>query len=148
MIRKLTVVFSALLLYNAVSGQPLTDLHRLDSTLTALHLTHRFNGTILYAENGKILYKKALGVTDCRTGEALQLDDPVRKYIPELPYEGITLRHLLTHTSGIPEYFDLFLQYRGTLDTLNNESMIRLFARVHPGLDFPTGSSILPIWMG
>ncbi len=36
----------------------------------------------------------------------LSLDDDVRKYIPELPDYGetITLRHLLTHTSGYREY--------------------------------------------
>jgi CubicO group peptidase (beta-lactamase class C family) len=39
----------------------------------------------------------------------LSLDDPVRKYIPELPDYGrpprpITIRHLLTHTSGLREW--------------------------------------------
>jgi CubicO group peptidase (beta-lactamase class C family) len=35
----------------------------------------------------------------------LSLDDPVRKYIPELPDYGtvITIRHLLNHTSGLRE---------------------------------------------
>jgi CubicO group peptidase (beta-lactamase class C family) len=34
------------------------------------------------------------------------LDDPVKKYLPDAPptWDGITIRHLLTHTSGIPEY--------------------------------------------
>lgn len=36
----------------------------------------------------------------------LSLDDPVRKYIPELPDYGsvITLRHLLNHTSGLRDW--------------------------------------------
>lgn len=36
----------------------------------------------------------------------LNLDDPIQKYIPNLPGEwlGITIHHLLTHTSGIPDY--------------------------------------------
>jgi len=36
----------------------------------------------------------------------LDLDDPVRKYIPELPDYGrpVTIRHLLTHTSGLREW--------------------------------------------
>ncbi|HEY2026356.1 MAG TPA: serine hydrolase domain-containing protein [Gemmatimonadaceae bacterium] len=39
----------------------------------------------------------------------LSLDDDVRKYIPELPDLGarVTLRHLLTHTSGWRDYIDL-----------------------------------------
>ena len=37
----------------------------------------------------------------------LDYDDPVVKYIPELEgYPGITIRHLLTHTSGLPDYYD------------------------------------------
>ena len=31
----------------------------------------------------------------------LNYDDDVRKYIPELPYEGVTIRMLLTHRSGL-----------------------------------------------
>ena len=34
----------------------------------------------------------------------LDYDDDVRKYIPELPYEGVTIRMLLTHRSGLPRY--------------------------------------------
>jgi CubicO group peptidase (beta-lactamase class C family) len=35
----------------------------------------------------------------------LQLDDPVTRYLPEgrAEWSGVTIRHLLTHTSGIPE---------------------------------------------
>ena len=36
----------------------------------------------------------------------LSIDDPVRKYIPELPDYGVplTIRHLLNHTSGIRDW--------------------------------------------
>ncbi|HWS78605.1 MAG TPA: serine hydrolase domain-containing protein [Thermomonas sp.] len=39
----------------------------------------------------------------------LAIDDPVRKWLPSLPREAdaITLRHLLTHTSGLVDYEDL-----------------------------------------
>ena len=40
----------------------------------------------------------------------LSLDDDIRKYIPEMPNYGktITIRHILTHTSGIRDYLTLF----------------------------------------
>jgi len=40
---------------------------------------------------------------------ALSLDDPVRKWLPSLPpaTDGITLHHLLTHTSGLIDYEDV-----------------------------------------
>jgi len=39
----------------------------------------------------------------------LSLDDEVRKYVPELPDYGtrLTIRHLLTHTSGLRDGFAL-----------------------------------------
>jgi CubicO group peptidase (beta-lactamase class C family) len=42
----------------------------------------------------------------------LALDDPIAKYFPEAPpaFRAITVRHLLTHTSGIPDYTE------GTVD--------------------------------
>ena len=37
----------------------------------------------------------------------LNLDEPIRKWLPDLPNAGrITLRMLLGHTSGLPEYFE------------------------------------------
>jgi len=38
-------------------------------------------------------------------GGKLKVDDPVSKYYPESPasWKGMTIHHLLTHTSGLPE---------------------------------------------
>ncbi len=145
------------------------SVKEIDSAFTQLYKTNRFNGTVLYAEKGKVLYKKAFGVTDYRTNQSLttqssfnlasvtkqficmcimklqekgqlQFDDDVKKYIPELPYDNISVRNLMTHTSGIPEYFDVFTRYRGSLDTLTNEMMIQQFAQYKPALDFATGT--------
>jgi CubicO group peptidase (beta-lactamase class C family) len=40
----------------------------------------------------------------------LGLDDPVRKYVPELPDYGVplTIRHMLTHTSGLRDWGSLY----------------------------------------
>jgi len=55
----------------------------------------------------------------------LNIDESVRKYIPELPAyaDQITLRHLLSHTSGIRDHFGLLeiagRDFDGTADTLD-----------------------------
>lgn len=38
----------------------------------------------------------------------LSYDDPIGKYVPELQvYKGVTIRHLLLHTGGLPDYYDI-----------------------------------------
>lgn len=38
----------------------------------------------------------------------LGYDDPVVDYLPQLEkYPGVTVRHLLTHTAGLPDYYDV-----------------------------------------
>jgi len=36
----------------------------------------------------------------------LELTDDVTKYLPLFPYSNVTIHHLLSHTSGLPEYMD------------------------------------------
>ena len=49
---------------------------------------------------------------------ALQLDDDIRKYVPEVPDFGptITIRHLLTHTSGLREFINLLMMAGRRID--------------------------------
>jgi CubicO group peptidase (beta-lactamase class C family) len=44
----------------------------------------------------------------------LALDDPLTRFFPEAPayWRAITVRHLLTHTSGIPDYTDGLIDLR------------------------------------
>jgi CubicO group peptidase (beta-lactamase class C family) len=47
----------------------------------------------------------AAAIFRLEAGRKLSIDDPVYKYLTELaeaPYRDITIRHLLTHTSGLP----------------------------------------------
>ncbi len=59
----------------------------------------------------------------------LDYDDDVRKYIPELPYEGITIRMLLHHRSGLPRYDAMADQYwPNRKKPFSNEAMIKMLA--------------------
>ena len=112
------------------------DKHALMENLArALKEKDGFNGAWLYAENGEIVSKGVLGFRDPEdtlpitedtifqlasvsktfTAAAVMLlvrqgllstEDEITKYFPEIPYPGVTVRHLLNHTSGIPDYFD------------------------------------------
>ena len=63
----------------------------------------------------------------------LDYDDDVRKYIPELPYEGITIRMLLHHRSGLPRYDAMADQHwRDRKKPFSNEAMIKMLAEKKP----------------
>ncbi len=51
----------------------------------------------------------AAGILKLAERGKLSIDDPLTKFLPDYPTHGheITLRHLLTHTSGVPNYTDL-----------------------------------------
>lgn len=110
---------------------------RLDSLFTDLYNQKKFNGNVLISENNKILFEKSFGIANIETKEKLnsnsifelasvskqftamgiailneqnkiKLDDKMSKYIPELIYyDKITIRNLLNHTSGLPDYMQL-----------------------------------------
>lgn len=98
-----------------------------------LHKKYSFNGNVLVAKKGKIIYQGAKGwadylhrdslkinsefelasITKTFTGTAimqlveagkLSLDDNVKKFFPNFPYDGITVRLLLPHRSGMMNY--------------------------------------------
>lgn len=72
----------------------------------------------------------------------LALDDPVRKHITELPDYGtpLTIRHLLTHTSGLREGFGLDGWSAARQDGSDpNDAIVRVIARQR-GLNFLPGA--------
>jgi CubicO group peptidase (beta-lactamase class C family) len=72
----------------------------------------------------------------------LSLDDDIRKTLPEIPDYGtrITIRHLLTHTSGLRDYTDLLsLSGKREEDVTTASDALAVLARQR-GLNFPPGS--------
>ena len=143
-------------------------INRIDSVLTYLYQHQLFNGTVLIGDKGKILYKKAFGISHPKklspltTASSFNLasvskqfftmmimilkeqgklsyDDPVQKHLPLFPYPTITIRHLMNQTSGLPEYFDIAAGNMILLDTLNNQTMLEWLAAKKPGLVFQPG---------
>ena len=63
----------------------------------------------------------------------LDYDDDVRKYIPELPYEGITIRMLLNHRSGLPRYDSMADEHwPDRKKPFSNEALIKMLAEKKP----------------
>lgn len=73
----------------------------------------------------------------------LSLDDPVRKYIPELPDFGVpvTIRQLIHHTSGLRDQWDLLdlAGWRYSLDLITDDDVLSVISR-QKELNFVPGS--------
>ena len=115
-----------------------------------------FNGAWLYAENGEIVSKGAVGFSDLedkvplredslfdlasvskqftaaavmllRRRGLLSLEDEITKFFPEIPYRGVTVRHLLNHTGGLPDYMDWVDETAKKENTIPNNAVIVRF---------------------
>ena len=63
----------------------------------------------------------------------LDYDDEVRKYVPEFPYAGVTIRHLLTHCSGLPRYDSMADEFwPDRKKPFSNEALIAMLAEKTP----------------
>jgi CubicO group peptidase (beta-lactamase class C family) len=131
--RTFGLLFTLLLSY-AASAQNM--VHDLDSLLKAYNREDEFNGTVIAAKNGEVVFKKGYGfkntakkqlndsstiyqlgsVTKTFTSTMilmlqeqgkLNVKDYLQKYMPDYPdADKITIEQLLTHTSGIFNYTD------------------------------------------
>ena len=70
----------------------------------------------------------------------LRYDQPAREILPELPAaaQGVTVRHLLNHTSGLPDYEDLIPDTREA--QVSDRDVLTLLAH-QDTLYFPPGSA-------
>ncbi|MEW5918767.1 MAG: serine hydrolase domain-containing protein, partial [Gemmatimonadota bacterium] len=76
----------------------------------------------------------------------LSLDDDIRKHLPEVPDFGhrITIRHLLTHTSGLRDQWAMWgLADRGPGSEVHTIPEVLDLVRNQRDLNFPTGSEYL-----
>ena len=70
----------------------------------------------------------------------LDYDAPVVRFLPELSRfgEGMTVRHLLTHTSGLPDYYDALARASGAEGWVSNRDGLAFLTRQGEPL-FPPG---------
>jgi len=125
-----------------------------------------FNGSVLIGYKGKVFYERYFGVSNREqhiplgpanstqlasisktfTGGAvlylyehkyINLDLPVQNYIKEFPYPNITVRCLLNHRSGLPDYTKWVPDFRKDMETpISNEQMLQMMVSNHPAIEF------------
>ncbi len=129
------------------------------------HTAEKFNGVVLVAHNGRPIYEESFGYSDIaahkpldpntpfelasvsktftatavlKLAEAgkLSLDDSISQFFPAFPY-GITVRMLLDHRSGLPDY--VYMDNRYITDRqhyMSNLDVVDIFCQKKPRLLF------------
>ncbi len=165
---KRLIVCSLLFLPFVARPQSSQIYQPIDSILTYLHDRHLFSGVALVAEEGQIVYQKALGWSNAQSGKPLNIqsafnlasiskqfyammvmilqeqskleyDDPVQKHLADFPYPTITIRQIMNQVSGLPEYFEMAAFDMNLADTLTNEHLLNLLKQNQPPLVFEPG---------
>lgn len=119
---------SIALIYDRQLGDP-----QIDQFMRNLHAKSGFNGNVLIAKEGKIIYQNTFGWANYLMRDSLKLDSKfelasvskpitaiatlqliergmlaldteVDSLFPGFPYPNVTIKHLLTHRSGLPNY--------------------------------------------
>jgi CubicO group peptidase (beta-lactamase class C family) len=144
-------------------------INQIDSIFSSLYSSGKFNGNVLIAERGQAIYQKSFGLANEQTQQPLDInsmsllgsvskqftaaaivllkergmlkyEDDIQEYLPGLPYKGITIRHLLTHTSGLPDYISMMDQLWDKTRFASNMDMINMLALLHPPVFFEPGA--------
>jgi CubicO group peptidase (beta-lactamase class C family) len=147
------------------------NYEKVDSIISNLASNKKFSGVVLIAENGKVKYNKAVGYIDYANHKPLNkysifelasvskqftamtimmvkekgllhYDDLVEKYI-NIPYKGMTIRQLLTHTSGLPDYQAIMDSYWDKSKVAGNDDIINYLNKYAPPKLFEPGEKYL-----
>ena len=70
----------------------------------------------------------------------LKFDDLVEKYL-NIPYKSITIRHLLTHTSGLPDYQEIMDKHWDKSKVAGNKEILEYLNQYAPPKLFKAGES-------
>ncbi len=162
-------ILAALLFFvcTSVDAQQI-NYTKIDSIIQSAVNNNQFNAVILIAEKGKVKYEKAFGYREfaeqislqktdifelasvskqftamvimmLKEKGLLQYDDLVEKYL-SIPYKSLTIRNLLTHTSGLPDYQDIMDQHWDKNKVAGNEDIIAYLNQYAPPKLFEPGT--------
>ncbi|CAG5006644.1 D-aminopeptidase [Dyadobacter sp. CECT 9275] len=147
------------------------NAQKLDSLFNVLDTASHFNGNVLVAQGDRVVYARSVGyaqmnerkkntsrsafqigsVSKTFTALAilqlaekgkLRLDDRVAHFLPDLTYHTLTIRHLLSHTSGLPDKEELFFPLIDA-DTglrVSNQLIVPALIKSNTPLAFAPGS--------
>lgn len=163
---KLVVLF---MLFGKVTLAQQTD--SIEYVLDSAYRASPFFGNVLITIKGKTVFEKSYGYADAakqkpltaqhsfqvasiskqftaygimllKSKGLLEYDRAVRHYLPTFPYENITVRHLLNHTSGLPDFWDKIRPNMDTTKSFGNHEVLTYLINNKRPLQFEPGTHI------
>ncbi len=158
---KKSLSFIFLLIVGLVFSQD-KRLEKIDSVVSSWYTNNEFNGNILIAEKGNIIFNKSYGKANEETGEMLNensqfelasvskqftataimilkernqlsLDDPITNYFPELVnYNKVTIKNLLNHTGGLPSFEEILQKKMDKTIIQTNKDVVKCLIYTKP----------------
>lgn len=151
-----------------IAFSQIQEISSIDSLMKLFIKNECFNGEALVTINNKTIYERSIGYRDNQTKEKnsinlmfnigsiskpftsvailqlqekklLNIDDKVKKHIPEFPFDNISIKHLLSHTSGLISSLDQ-LDEIDLSNRISNDSIISLLIKYKVELLFNPGS--------
>ena len=138
----------------------------MDSVLAILENQEIFDGQVLIAEKGQVLFNQAYGheedhgkitrttslgvesvskiitstaIMMLHDQERLKISDPLFEYFPSLPYPEVTIKDLLSMSSGLPRFLSTVIQNADTTQVISNSGIIKLI-EIHKPLGGQPGN--------
>ncbi len=154
----------SMIIYDTLTEKGADIIKQLDNYYRA-QVRAGFNGEVLVGYKGKVIYERYFGygnrerkipltyesssqlasVSKTFTGAAilylyerkqLNIDYPVQHYIENFPYPNISLRMLLSHRSGLPDYTKWVPLYNKDPNTpISNDKMVELMIKHKPRVE-------------
>jgi len=144
-------------------------IEKINQLLSDLNSKGQFNGGFMMGDRDEMLFKKVYGYADMKTKKPLDVtnsfgiasvnktltatlimrmveleyfktNSKLVEFFPNLPYTDITIDHLLTHTSGIPFYYDnLVKKHWDVSNKMTNDDLFKLYEEYQPKQEFSAG---------
>ena len=157
MIKFIRLLATALLCIQINAQDIKIDKDKITHYLQSFHNNHRFNGEVLIAHKNKVIYRKSFGYAhyDSKTPfhyntkfqlaslskqftsfgilileqeKKLSTNDFVSDYLTDFPYKEVQIKHLMSHTSGLPNFVKSMWQDLDTTKVNGNMEMFEMFA--------------------
>lgn len=168
--RQLATVLAACFIGGCASVPADGDLAaRVDALMAPVVAAHEFSGAVVLTRHGKVVYARGFGMANHEAGEPftpdtptdggslakpftaagvwwlaqegrIDLDAPVTRYLPGFPHAATTVRHLVTHSNGLPPYYEAFDPHFAPGEVRTTRKLLEVTARIAPQPAFPPGT--------